>query len=180
MKSHIRHLTLSGQGGQCAVLLFRKHLRFFSSYTWSPPFDFCDYAVPTKMRAKETHTRWLVHSFFRVIVLANKASHHKTKVRLLSFLNGVKFAASSSAGRVRLSHVCLCVPGYVCLCLWVYLCAWMYPCAYVCVCVPMSVYVNTHLHRPTGWVDVSIPVYRGRASRNYMIQYRCLFPEGMY
>ena len=41
MKSHIGHLTLSGQGGQCAVCLFRKHVRFFSPYTWSPSFDFC-------------------------------------------------------------------------------------------------------------------------------------------
>ena len=53
-------------------------------------------------------------------------------------------------------------------------------CLCVCLCAYECVYVNTHLHRPTGWVDVSIPVYRGRASRNHMIQYRCLFPDGMY
>lgn len=56
MKSHIGHLTLSGQGGQCAVCLFRKHVRFFSPYTWSPSFDFCEYAVPTKMGEPRKHT----------------------------------------------------------------------------------------------------------------------------
>lgn len=62
------------------------------------------------------------------------------------------------------------------------LCARMrlFVCLCVCLCACGCVYMNTPLHRPTGWVDVSIPVFGGTASRNRVLQYRCLFPEGMY
>lgn len=60
------------------------------------------------------------------------------------------------------------------------LCARMrlFVCLCVCLCACGCVYMNTPLHRPTGWVDVSIPVFGGTASRNRVLQYRCFSLKG--